>query len=132
MLKICKPVFYIALIFETIFTPSCSSEKRTYQYIETSTKTNGLTTAAVERKPMAIMAGSDSAAYLEAFTQFSLGKKFYADEYKKSGALSGNPISFKLINEKGVDIAAVVSFSNKVALETAIIRRVALLKVSDN
>ncbi|MEO6731615.1 MAG: hypothetical protein ABIN01_10395 [Ferruginibacter sp.] len=80
-------------------------------------QTNIDTTSPKEQRPLLIRAISDSDAYLKAYLNFCLAQKLYLKEFKKSGAIAGKPLSFRLLNEDSVDITQSVSFINKTRLE---------------
>jgi len=119
----------IIFIFPILFLSSCiGNSGKDYQYIETCMQTNLLTTAPKELKPLLIRAKSDSEAYIKAYSNFCISKKFYNREFQKSGAKSGKPLSFKLLNEDSMDIRSVL-FLNKEKLEKKIENSVASFEI---
>ncbi len=115
----CISFFFILLLF------SCSQpRKKEYYYIETATRTQLQTTRPAETDPVLIRATSDSAAYVEAFSNFCLAEVFYEIEFQKSGAVASQPISFRLLNEDSVNILPTLSFANREYIEKAIKKRV--------
>ena len=117
-------------ILSTLFLSSCAvMSSKDYKYVETSMQTNLLTTVPTEQKPLIIKAKSDSDAYVKAYLNFCIAKKYYNKEFKKSGAKAGKPLSFRLLNEESIDITRSVSFLNKEQIEKNIEERVAAFEL---
>ncbi len=112
-----------ALAIAILLFASCE-RKREYVYVESFMKTDKSGTTPREGRPVTFNAESDSAAYLNAYLQFALAKRFYKEENQKSGTLSGKPISFKVLNDDAKDITEKVSFMNKDSLKREIQTRV--------
>ena len=97
----------------------------TYQYIEITAEQGALGIEEKEKEPKIIKASSDSSAYLVAFQSFTsslkvikdmkeyLNDKVKGNEAYSFGSVYYTPIKFKLLNEKGEDIANTVYFENK-------------------
>ena len=101
-------IFSFSLLFF-----SCGERSLEYKYVVTAMQTHISTTSPKEQKPLLITAISDSDAYIKAYVYFCTAKKLYNIEFQKSGALSGKPLSFKLLNPESIDIVPTVSFVNK-------------------
>ena len=112
-----------ALLISIVILASCE-QKKDYVYLETYMKTDRAGTTPQEARPVTISAVSDSAAYLQAYVHFSLAKRFYNEEFQKSGTLSGKPISFRILNENSEDITNKISVMNKDSLERRLQKRV--------
>ena len=120
-----KDLIIMILIISILFHASCTGKGiRDYKYIETSMQTNLATTAPKEQRLLEIRAISDSAAYVKAYQHFCISKTFYNREYKKSGAIAGKPLSFKLLNEESIDISKSINFLNKESIEMNIEKKV--------
>lgn len=107
---------FTGLVFLLLLT-SCADKK--YKYAEVVIKESpGQGMEVEEQDPKTISAASDSAAYLKAFETFCVSRKVSEDmrNDKESGYYM-TPLKFRLYNEKGIDIAGTVSFSNKSMLE---------------
>ena len=119
----------IWVVIILLLTSCADTSIKNYNYLETSMQTNYDTTLPKELKPLLIKAKSDSDAYLQAYLNFCLAKKFYTKEFKKSGAKGGQPLSFRLLNADSVNIAQSVVFINKKILENKIEKQVTLFEL---
>ena len=119
-------IFIISIL---LFSSCAGISGKKYKYIETSIQTSLLTTAPKEQKPILISANSDSDAYIKAYFNYCISKKYYNKEYQKSGAKAGEPLSFRLLNEESVDITHSVSFLNKEIIEKNIEKKVSLFEL---
>jgi len=112
------------IILSTLFLSSCIRiNNKDYKYIERYMKTNSSINAPAEQKPLTIKAKSDSDAYIKAYLNFCVSKKFYDKEFKKSGAKACEPLSFRLLNQESIDITGSVTFINKKQIEKNIKER---------
>lgn len=113
-----KIVLLYFLIFVSI---SCESNKK-YQYVETIQEIGTLATPIPTKEdPEIINAKSDSAAFIKAFRRFCSSQKFeqdFAEAY--DNILKEIPLSFKLLDEEGNNIANTITFKNKDSIEKAI------------
>jgi hypothetical protein len=111
-------------LFLMLVTLVGCDNNNTYQYIEITLEQGALGIEEKEKDPKIIKASSDSSAYLVAFQSFTCSLKGNKDmkEYlmvatpnlkEFLGGVYYTPIKFKLINEKGEDIANTVYFENK-------------------
>jgi len=105
--------FLFGLFFTAIAFSSCDN-KKSYKYIEV-VEEDGLLggTNTKEKEPKEIKAPNDSAAYLDAYQSFCISKKVNRDMQASLGKVYSTPLKFKLLNEKGQDIAYSVLFSDK-------------------
>jgi hypothetical protein len=110
-----KMLAVLTLIFTVI---SCSS-KRTYKYVETVLPPNSGVTFQ-DKEPEIINASSDSEAYIHAYTNFCIAKSVNDQTEKTSGVALTRPVSFKLINDKGMDIRFAINFEKKDSIEKSI------------
>ena len=118
--------FKIWVVTMLLLTSCVDTSIKDYNYLETCMQTNYDTTLPKELKPLLIKARSDSDAYLKAYLNFCLAKKLYTNEFLKSGAKAGQPLSFRLLNADSVNIAQSVIFINKKKLENNIEKQVTL------
>ncbi len=126
-------LYNIIYLFTILFFTSCADMSlREYNYIATSMQTSYDTTTPKEQRPLLIRAKSDSAAYLQAYLNFCIAKKYYNKEFEKSGAKAGQPISFRLLTGDSIDISESVTFPNKKALEKRIEKQVALFELEND
>jgi hypothetical protein len=115
-----KQISIFLLLFAIIFTGSCNSEK-TYKYVElVKEENNSGMTETKEKNQKDIIAESDSSAYLEAYRTFCTSVKSYKDKLDFMGRANSVPLKFRLLDEKGTDIAGSVNFDNKQAKEREI------------
>lgn len=128
-LKQCVSNNIIYLLTILILTSCEDQTMKDYSYIATSMQTNRDTTLPQEQRPLLIEAKSDSAAYVQAYLNFCIAKKYYYQEFKKSGAKAGQPLSFRLLTEDSIDISKSVAFLNKKEIEKRIEKRVTLFEV---
>ncbi|OSZ79896.1 hypothetical protein CAP36_01110 [Chitinophagaceae bacterium IBVUCB2] len=120
------PIFISLLAVLSACTGKSNKE---YNYIETAMLTNRDTIVPKEKKPLQIIAVSDSDAYIQAYTNFCLSNKSYDSEFQKSGSISGKPLSFKLLNKELIDISKSVTFLNKERWEKKIQEKVLAFEV---
>ena len=115
-------LFFIATII--LFT-SCEEK---YRYVVTVREQSILGGSSFkETDEKIISAPSDSAAYLEAFTNFCISQKVYSDMRKKGAAeYLDIPISFKLYNENGEDISNIY-FASRIEQEEKIAQKFLLM-----
>ena len=115
-------LFFIAII---ILLTSC--EKK-YRYVESVREQSILGGSSIKEKDEKIIsAPSDSAAYLEAFTDFCISQKVYSDMRKKGmDEYLDIPIGFKLYNEKGEDISNII-FASRIEQEEKIAQKFLLM-----
>jgi len=112
----------LCILTLTITIISCNS-KHTYMYVETVVPPNtGLNFQ--DKDPETIKAASDSEAYIQAYTNFCISKYANDQTEKASGVDLTTPISFKLINGKGLDIRYAVNFEKKDSIEKSIEARI--------
>jgi hypothetical protein len=100
------------LLIGTLLT-SCDNSK-TYKYVEITAEQGVL--GGIEKKEKEakiIQASSDSAAYLDAFQSFCISLKVNKDMKQTLGTVYSTPVKFKLLNDKGEDIANTVYFADK-------------------
>ena len=131
IVKFKKPRWYnnIWVVTLLLFSSCIDKTMKDYNYIETCMLTNYDTTLPKELKPLLIKAKSDSDAYLQAYLNFCLAKKYYSKEFQKSGAKAGQPLSFRLLDKDSVNIAQSIIFLNRKKLEMNIEKRVALFEL---
>ena len=90
-----NPAMKIFIIL-ILFLSSCVGKSaKDYKYIETSMRTNLSTTTPKENRALEIRAKTDSEAYVQSYIHFCISKRAYNDEFQKSGAIAGKPLSFK-------------------------------------
>lgn len=123
MIKI-RIVIKIVVVSCLIFSACSEIGHPDYKYIETIMQTNLQKTEPKEIKPFIIKAESDSLAYVKAYLNFCISRKLYNEEFQKSGAIAGRPISFRLLNDQAIDISRSVTFLNKDQVEKSIEERV--------
>lgn len=117
-----KKTLYLLIL--VILLVSCNSEKK-YKYIETVQETGILgSTDVTDNEPEIIKATNDSSAYVEAYSKFCISQKVAQDMTKALGSSAGIPLSFKLLNEQGENIANSVYFINKDSIEREIKKRI--------
>ena len=119
----------IYLLTFLILTSCEDKNMKDYSYIATSMQTNRDTTLPKEQRPLLIEAKSDSAAYVQAYLNFCIAKKYYYKEFRKSGAKAGQPLSFRLLTEDSIDISKSTTFLNKKEIEKRIEKRVTLFEL---
>lgn len=99
--------------------------KKSYKYIEITAEQGSL--GGVEKKekePKSIKANSDSAAYLDAFQSFCISLKVNKDMKQAMGTVYSTPVNFKLLNDKGENIANTVYFIDKSKREKEIMDQI--------
>jgi hypothetical protein len=77
-----------------------------------------------EKEAKIIKASSDSAAYLDAFQSFCISLKVNMDMKQTLGTVYSTPVKFKLLNDKGEDIAKTVYFIDKERKEKEITEQI--------
>jgi hypothetical protein len=97
----------------TVALYSCNN-KKTYKYVEVVQEESILGgTDAKEKEAKPIKAADDSSAYLEAYQNFCISTKVNKDMQASLGKTYSVPKSFKLYNDKGVEISNSVFFADK-------------------
>lgn len=96
--------------------------ERKYKYVEIVKEQSILGDSSIKEKNEKILsAPSDSAAYIEAFSNFVVAQKVYSDMSKEGMAdYLDIPIGFKLYNSEGIDISN-IAFSTKTQQEEKIL-----------
>ena len=120
----------LPLIFIITLT-SCSKKDVVKHYKYFSTVESPSLFGAVsykDGKGIDISAINDSIAYCEAYRNYCIEKKFYADYSDGLNTYVGTPIAFKLINDTGIDIANSVDFIGKSIIELKIEEETSKLK----
>lgn len=96
---------------------SCQGKSK-YTYIQIEQKEGLFGDLKVEEKaPEDIYAASDSAAYMEAFRNFTIAEKVHDDMVSSMGKTYTKPLYFKLLNGEGQDISNTTYFAQKDSLE---------------
>jgi hypothetical protein len=119
---------FFALLLLTIALYSCDNNK-SYKYVEVVQEESilgGTDTKEKEAKP--IKAADDSSAYLEAYQYFCISTKVNKDMQTSFGKTYSVPKSFKLYNDKGVEISNSVFFADKDKREKEIEDRIFSMK----
>lgn len=112
------------LLFIISFLTACNNNK-IYTYIEITTEQGVLGgLEKKEKEPKIIKAKSDSAAYMDAFQSFCISLKVNKDMKQTLGTIYSTPVKFKLLNEKGEDIANTVYFVDKERREKQIMEQI--------
>lgn len=103
---------------------SCNSGKE-YKYIQVNMAMGQFASSAqeVEEEPVAIIASSDSEAYVKAYEKFCISQRVYLDVANQIDMLQDIPVYFKLLSPKGENIAN-IEFQNKDTIEASIRRRI--------
>ncbi|MBQ6062686.1 MAG: hypothetical protein IJK87_03510 [Prevotella sp.] len=111
----------LLLFFVLILLTAC--EKK-YKYVEIVREQSVLGGSSIKEKDEQILsAPSDSAAYLNAFSKFSISQKVYSDMRKKGmSEYLDIPIGFRLYNSEGVDISD-IDFFTKAQQEEEIVAK---------
>jgi hypothetical protein len=120
----------LSLIFLIIITLTSCDNTKEYKYIELSLDENlEGDINRVEKDTIIIKAENDSIAYFDAFQKFMISKKVNKEMAAKTKVYS-SPLSFKLLDETGKDIAEIVLFEKTDSLRDDITERVMNLKNS--
>jgi len=109
----------LILLFFILLVLSC--QKR-YEYIELRTKKSFFgESERVVKNSETIRAKNDSIAYMEAYLKFCINEKMFEDiEEVFDNPGIAKPISFKLIDKQGNDIALFINFDKIDSLKTAL------------
>lgn len=110
----------IILIFLGLMTflTSCDNS---YKYVEKVSEESIFGgTDIKEKDEETIKAKDDSTAYLEAFKKFCISVKVNKDMAQSMGKTYSTPLSFKLLNDKGIDITNTTFFANRTQREKEI------------
>lgn len=122
-----KQYFFAFLTFAVY---SCDN-KKSYKYIEVAQEESILGgTDVKEKEAKTIRAADDSSAYLEAYQKFCISTKINMDMQAALGKTYSVPKSFKLYNDKEVEISNSVFFSEKDKREKEIEERIFSIKNS--
>jgi len=115
----------ISVFVIVMLLASCQLDKK-YQYVETIIAVGLLSskTSIKEKDPENIVARNDSIAYMMAFTKFCRAQKVDNDMLEAMGSNNNTRISFKLMDNNGVDITNSVIFNNKDSLEKEVKDRI--------
>ena len=113
---------FIGLLIITLV--SCQ-QSRKYEYIRIEIKESIFGgTERNEKDAEIIKAETDSIAYLKAYLKFCISEKVSKDMEEAYGSTSTKPTDFKLIDEKGNNIALLISFEKIDSLKTSIRSRI--------
>lgn len=108
------------LIFLGLMTFFTSCEN-SYKYVEKVSEESILGgTDIKEKDEETIKAKDDSTAYLEAFKKFCISVKVNKDMAQSMGKTYSTPLSFKLLNDKGINITNTTFFTNRTQREKEI------------
>lgn len=119
---------FFALLLLTVALYSCDN-KKTYKYVEVVQEESILGgTDTKEKEAKSIKAADDSSAYLEAYQNFCISTKVNKDMQASLGKTYSVPKSFKLYNDKGVEISNSVFFADKDKREKEIEERIFSMK----
>jgi hypothetical protein len=119
---------FFALLLLTLVLYSCD---KTYKYVEVVQEESILGGSDTkETEPTSIQAADDSSAYLEAYQNFCISIKVSKDMETSIGRTSSIPKSFKLYNDKGLEISNSVFFSDKDKRKKEIEERIFSMKNS--
>lgn len=111
------------LLIASLLT-ACDNNK-SYKYVEITAEQGVLGgLEKKEKEPKIIKASSDSTAYLDAFQSFCISLKVNKDMKQTLGTVYSTPVKFKLLNEKGEDIANTVYFVDKEKREKEITEQI--------
>lgn len=110
------------------FLTSCD---KSYKYVEKVSEESILGgTDIKEKDEETIKAKDDSTAYLEAFKKFCISVKVNKDMAQSMGKTYSTPLSFKLLNDKGIDITNTTLFANRTQREKEIEEQIFSMKNS--
>ncbi|MEP6947709.1 MAG: hypothetical protein ABI863_00480 [Ginsengibacter sp.] len=116
------PRYIISLILFSSLLTSCD---KNYKYVEVVQEESILgETETKEKESKPIKAADDSTAYLEAYQDFCISLKVNKDMKASLGKTYSTPKSFKLYNDKGLEIATSVVFGDKDKREKEIEERI--------
>lgn len=108
------------------FLTSCD---KSYKYVEKVSEERVLGgTDIKEKDEETIKAKDDSTAYLEAFKKFCISVKVNKDMAQSMGKTYSTPLSFKLLNDKGIDITNTTLFANRTQREKEIEEQIFSMK----
>ena len=119
------------------FLTSCdiapiSVANKSYKYVEKVSEESILGgTDIKEKDEETIKAKDDSTAYLEAFKKFCISVKVNKDMAQSMGKTYSTPLSFKLLNDKGIDITNTTLFANRTQREKEIEEQIFSMKNSN-
>lgn len=117
-----KKLFYSSFVVLFLFS-SCNFNRK-YKYVEVILDKSIF--GEIDKKeedPKIIKAASDSDAYLAAYQKFCISVKVNNDMKASYGETFSTPLSFKLYNDKGVEITSIV-FASKSTQEKEIESRI--------
>lgn len=118
------------LLFLGLMTFLTSCDK-SYKYVEKVSEESILGgTEIKEKDEETIKAKYDSTAYLEAFKKFCISVKVNKDMAQSMGKTYSTPLSFKLLNDKGIDITNTTLFANRTQREKEIEEQIFSMKNS--
>jgi hypothetical protein len=118
------------LLFLGLMTFLTSCDK-SYKYVEKVSEESILgRTDIKEKDEETIKAKDDSTAYLEAFKKFCISVKVNKDMAQSMGKTYSTPLSFKLLNDKGIDITNTTLFANRTQREKEIEEQIFSMKNS--
>jgi hypothetical protein len=118
------------LLFLGLMTLLISCDK-SYKYVEKVSEESILGgTDIKEKDEETIKAKDDSTAYLEAFKKFCISVKVNKDMAQSMGKTYSTPLSFKLLNDKGIDITNTTLFANRTQREKEIEEQIFSMKNS--
>lgn len=122
-----KRLIFSTLILSAVFA-SCDSKKN-YKYVEVVQEEGVFGGVDIKEKDTkAIKAATDSTAYLEAYKNFCIAVKVNKDMKLSLGKVYSTPLKFKLLNDKGIDIANTILFTTKDQKEKEIEERIFSMK----
>ncbi len=122
---------YIFALLLLAFTLYSCDNKKAYKYVEVVQEESilgGINTKEKEAKK--IKAADDSSAYLQAYQDFCISLKVSKDMQTSLGKTYSIPSSFKLYNDKGVEISNSVFFVEKDKRKKEIQERIFSMKNS--
>lgn len=116
----------IGLFFILGLLTSCD---KSYKYVEKVKEESILGGSEIkEKEEKIIKAKDDSTAYLDAFRKFCISVKVNKDMAQSIGKTYYTPLSFKLLNEKDVDITNSTLFDNRAKREKEIEEKIFSMK----
>lgn len=118
------------LLFILALLTSCNNNK-TYKYVEFVKEESLLGgTETKEKASQLISAESDSAAYLEAYKNYSISLKVNKDMKQSMGKTYSTPVEFKLYDDKNKDITNSILFPDKEKREKEVTDQIFAMKNS--
>lgn len=109
-----------------IFLTACNNS---YKYVEKVSEESVLFGKEIkEKEEIIIKAKDDSIAYIEAFRKFCISVKINRDVAQSIGKTYSTPLSFKLLNNEGIDITNTTLFSSRTKIEKEIEEQVFSMK----